>query len=247
MTVGDVIRVGVDFGHPKAVESMVVRVRANERVPSEPNHEVTRGLGGTQEVTVKVGAGARVTAAERADALRVTDSIDRAAALRSAAKKAVAGARGDREKVARLIRYVYETVRYEHDDETVASKVLEDGVGDCSEKTLVFVAMARAVGVPARQVSGLAGTYDDGPAFGFHAWAQVAIDGRWQQVDPTWNETIADATHLMLGVGDGDEWARVADGILLSVVRVTRRPNAVYDSDLASLARELPMHLRVRR
>jgi hypothetical protein len=42
---------------------------------------------------------------------------------------------------------------------------------------------------------------------------------------------------------------RVADGLTLSLVEVKRKPEApaVYDNDLARLARELPMHLRVRR
>ena len=36
-------------------------------------------------------------------------------------------------------------------------------------------------------------------SFGYHAWAEVALDGRWHPVDPTWNQRPVDATHLKLG------------------------------------------------
>jgi transglutaminase/protease-like cytokinesis protein 3 len=41
--------------------------------------------------------------------------------------------------------------------------------------------------------------YDAGNrVFAKHAWNEIAIDGRWMSVDPTWNQIRADATHLRL-------------------------------------------------
>lgn len=59
-------------------------------------------------------------------------------------------------------------------------KVLEQGYGHCWDRSDCFVTLARAVGVPARQVGGwLYGSFG-------HIWAEVLIDGKeWQQVDPS--------------------------------------------------------------
>ena len=77
-------------------------------------------------------------------------------------------------------------------------RALEQGRGECTDFADLFTTLARAVGLPARTVFGLA--YKDGsqPAFMFHAWNEVFSDNRWQSVDPTWNQTRVDATHIPL-------------------------------------------------
>jgi transglutaminase-like putative cysteine protease len=49
--------------------------------------------------------------------------------------------------------------------------------------------------------------------FGWHAWAEVDLDGRWVQVDPSWGEPLANATHLTLGVGDEADWVAALGGL----------------------------------
>ena len=83
--------------------------------------------------------------------------------------------------------------------------VLHSKKGDCTEHTALFIAMARAVGLAARPVSGLMYGGDALGAFAGHAWVEVAIGGRWVAVDPTWNQTDVDATHIRLGVDDQAE------------------------------------------
>ena len=78
-----------------------------------------------------------------------------------------------------------------------ASQVLRARVGDCNEHTLLYVALARAVGIPARIASGLA--YVDGK-FYYHAWPEVLL-GDWVAVDPTFGQFPADAAHLRFVVG----------------------------------------------
>ena len=81
-----------------------------------------------------------------------------------------------------------------------AIQVLESRSGDCNEHTQLFIALARAAGIPARAAAGLAHV---GSKFYYHAWPEVYIDegadrGLWLPVDPTLNEFPADATHLRL-------------------------------------------------
>ncbi len=78
-----------------------------------------------------------------------------------------------------------------------ALQVLEKRVGDCNEHAVLFVALARAAGLPARTVVGLVPV--DG-RFYYHAWAEVYL-GDWVAVDPMLDEFPAGAAHVRFGVG----------------------------------------------
>lgn len=78
-----------------------------------------------------------------------------------------------------------------------AVQVLEQRRGDCNEYTVLYVALARAVGLPARAAAGL--VYLDG-RFYYHAWPEVYL-GDWVAVDPTFGQFPADATHLRFTIG----------------------------------------------
>ncbi len=78
-----------------------------------------------------------------------------------------------------------------------AVQVLETLQGDCNEHTVLYVAMARALGLPARTAVGL--VYVDG-AFYYHAWPEVWL-GEWVAVDPTFGQHPADAAHIRFVVG----------------------------------------------
>ena len=78
-----------------------------------------------------------------------------------------------------------------------AIQVLKDRSGDCNEHTQLFVALARAVGIPARVTAGLA--YLDGK-FYYHAWPEILLSD-WVAVDPTFCQFPADAAHLRFVVG----------------------------------------------
>ncbi|HYG66247.1 MAG TPA: transglutaminase-like domain-containing protein, partial [Anaeromyxobacteraceae bacterium] len=84
-----------------------------------------------------------------------------------------------------------------------ASEVLAQGKGDCTEHAILFVALARSLGIPARTVHGLVyARYDDGvPALYWHAWAEVQSANEWIAIDPTFGQPVADATHVALGTG----------------------------------------------
>jgi transglutaminase-like putative cysteine protease len=78
-----------------------------------------------------------------------------------------------------------------------ALQVLRARSGDCNEHTQLYVAMARAVGLPARVATGLA--YID-RKFYYHAWPEVFV-GEWIAVDPTLGQFPANAGHLRFAVG----------------------------------------------
>ncbi len=78
-----------------------------------------------------------------------------------------------------------------------AVQVLARRRGDSNEHTVLFVALARALGLPARPVAGLLYLRD---RFYYHAWAEVYLDD-WVAVDPTFDQFPADAAHLRFVVG----------------------------------------------
>ena len=78
-----------------------------------------------------------------------------------------------------------------------ALRVLTQRRGDCNELTVLYVALARAAGLPARPAAGIVAL---GGRFYYHAWPEVYL-GTWVAVDPTLDQFPADAAHLRFVVG----------------------------------------------
>lgn len=78
-----------------------------------------------------------------------------------------------------------------------APNVLAARRGDCNERTVLYVALARAAGIPARPVAGLIAARG---RFYYHAWPEVYL-GDWVPIDPTLGQFPADAAHLRFAVG----------------------------------------------
>jgi transglutaminase-like putative cysteine protease len=158
--------------------------------------------------------------------------------IRAEAETAVRGAADTRARAEKLTRYVNALLDKKP---TVslpsAREVLRTKVGDCNEHTALYVAMARASGIPARIAVGL--VYVHG-AFYYHAWPEVYLDdpstssgraarGLWLPVDPTLNQFPADATHLRLARGGLDKQAAILPMIgrlKIDVLDVELAPNA---------------------
>lgn len=81
-----------------------------------------------------------------------------------------------------------------------ALEVLRTRKGDCNEHTVLFNAMARAAGIPAKTVVGV--VYLRG-AFFYHAWSEIWL-GEWISVDPVLNQFPADVTHIKFLEGEID-------------------------------------------
>jgi hypothetical protein len=120
----------------------------------------------------------------------------------------------------RISRWVHDSIRKEITfGIPSALDVLRSRAGDGNEHTQLFVALARAAGIPARTVAGLA--FINGK-FYYHAWPEVLFD-RWVAVDPTFGEFPADAAHLRLIIGGLNrqvELLRLMGTLGIDVVRV---------------------------
>lgn len=74
-----------------------------------------------------------------------------------------------------------------------AVDVLKRGAGDCKAHSILLVALARSVGLPARTITGLV-AMDDG-LFYYHQWGEL-FTGEWTSADPVFDQIPIDATHI---------------------------------------------------
>ena len=154
------------------------------------------------------------------------------------AARAMQGVVGTRARAERLTRYVNALL----DKKPTVSlpsalDVLRTKVGDCNEHTVLYVAMARASGIPARIAVGLVFIRGAQGAFYYHAWPEVYLDegggrGLWLPVDPTLNQFPADGTHIRLVRGGLDKQAAIVP--LIGRIRMT-----VLDLELDARSRPI--------
>jgi len=98
-----------------------------------------------------------------------------------------------------------------------ALHVLHTRAGDCNEHTQLFVALARAAGIPTRIAVGL--VYVD-RKFYYHAWPEVMLRD-WVAVDPTFGQFPADASHLRFiigGLGRQTDLLRLVGNLKIDVI-----------------------------
>lgn len=108
--------------------------------------------------------------------------------------------------VVNISNFVQKEVNYTLDTLTEeatqnASWVLRSRYGVCDEITVLFIALSRAAGIPARYVSGAAYTNANGiNNWGLHAWAEIYYPGAgWIPFDITYNQFgYVDASHIKL-------------------------------------------------
>jgi hypothetical protein len=78
-----------------------------------------------------------------------------------------------------------------------AVATLENRMGDCNEHAVLFAALARAAGIPARVEAGV--VYLRGK-FYYHAWNLLYL-GRWVTADALFDQLPADVTHIRFVTG----------------------------------------------
>ena len=217
------------------LEAAAIRQEGGKRIVQEEAVELLRvRLDGVDLSTDEVqGAGQTVTGniVEVRDPLTLNESPDPdprlylqpemflesdAPEIVAEAQKAVAGVVGARARAERLVRYV-NTLLEKKPTVSLPSalEVLRTRVGDCNEHTALYVAMARALGIPARVAVGVVHLRG---AFYYHAWPEVRVQGAgshtvWIPVDPTLNQFPADATHIRLARGGLDRQAAILPAI----------------------------------
>ncbi|HEY4294487.1 transglutaminase-like domain-containing protein [Luteibacter sp.] len=141
------------------------------------------------------------------------------------AKRAVGNAQTDLQRMRRLRSFLSDyidakglDVGYASALETVATRR-----GDCTEHAVLLTAMARALGIPARVVTGIVYAERMGGAtrvFVPHAWAQAWINNRWISFDSA--QRRFDSSHIALGTGSGEPWRFFSAMNALSKIRIDR-------------------------
>jgi transglutaminase-like putative cysteine protease len=232
-------RVEVPRPLPRAVPATITyRIQGLPASFDQPSarQRYARGPGGTTLLTVssripaaadprKDTPRAKARSAATAEDLAPTPQIDSdAPAIAKLARDVAGDVPGSYAAAVKLADHVYRRLDKVYGaSRDRASEVLAAGKGDCTEHALLFVALARALGIPARGVLGLVyAQYDDGvPALYWHAWGEVKSGGEWIAMDPIFGQPVADATHVALGGGAGGHFLTQADAVgLLGSLKV---------------------------
>jgi transglutaminase-like putative cysteine protease len=108
--------------------------------------------------------------------------------------------------------------------------------GDCTEHTVLAIALLRRAGVPARAAWGWAGLDDGSEAtLGLHTWAEVKIGGRWIPIDPTFDQAPAGAFRIALGNSALNSLAEFGRGLVFpsaAALKTIAAPFVMYDKRL---------------
>jgi hypothetical protein len=226
------ILINRDLGRARDVDSLVLEVSelGDFEVPASHRQRIKPGK---DSITLEVRRDYRLEKAEpltdkqRVRYLRSSPRIQcDHETIRAQAKKIIGDEEDPLKKAKLLEAWVYKQLRKSYSDNAdSALEVLDHKAGDCTEHALLFVALARAVGIPAREVGGVAYVNaNKQPLFGWHAWAEIHDGHQWVSVDPTWNQVYVDGTHIKLSEGSRDlAWANVAGKMKIKVVKFETR------------------------
>jgi hypothetical protein len=222
------IPVDRDLGDPEKVQRLVLEARGLDsfEFPISHRQQLRAAENGAHLLELtrdgRAPEAAPLSEQDREKHLKATPSMQAdSPELRELAKEIVGDAEG-LAAVDALREWVYRNLKKSMaSNSSTALAVLDRKAGDCTEHTLLFVALARAADIPAREVGGVAFTNYGGPIFGWHAWAQIHDGHQWVTVDPTWNQTFVDATHIQLQDDAEDmSWIDLLGELKLKVVEV---------------------------
>lgn len=134
------------------------------------------------------------------------------ARLKSTVAQVTKGAKSEREKVSRLVDFVYRHVEQKALDRGYAPALatLESGRGDCTEHSVLLSALLRTAGIPTRLVDGV---IVDGGRAGYHEWVEVQVDGQLVPADPTFGAFPAGPERLKLAEGSSSPEGLLALGV----------------------------------
>ena len=109
--------------------------------------------------------------------------------FRRIAREAVKGKKGDLVRARALYDHVIDRMRYAKYGEGWgkgdAVYACDARTGNCTDFHSYFIALARAVGIPARFAIGAAipSERNEGGIDGYHCWAEFFADGKWWPID----------------------------------------------------------------
>lgn len=86
------------------------------------------------------------------------------------------------EKSFLIMNWINDNIKWTYDSNTEVLQTLDTKKGDCSERSALFVTLARASGIPATFSGGYAIEMD---SLGAHAWVKILENNRWIELDPS--------------------------------------------------------------
>jgi hypothetical protein len=137
-----------------------------------------------------------------ASSIRLVD-FDNPAIARKAAELAH-GKETPLSKLESIFAYVRDEIKFGFTpiwDEVKASEVMGYGLGYCNTKATLFLALSKAIGIPARVHFGLIDirimrgilpsfAFPFMPKAGGHSWVEVLLDGTWKPIDSYINDRL---------------------------------------------------------
>ena len=141
--------------------------------------------------------------------------------MKATAKKILGDEKDAWAAAKKISRWVYQNVKsdygYSSDRSTDVLKTMR---GDCTEHSLLTVSLLRASGIPAKRVDGVVYVMneDNVPALYWHEWVEAYV-GEWTQLDPTFGQDVADATHFGVGEESSAEITPLIGSLKVTEVR----------------------------
>jgi hypothetical protein len=214
LDLGEATLVKVDRAIPHAHDTQRVRYRIRledgdplTAFPAGPSQAIKRIDEHTAEITVRAvrPGSAEAKGGDKPDVPTAADLapnnfIQSDDPLIAAQAKEAAGAETDPWKVAvALEAYVNRAVTKKDFTQALAtaSEVARSREGDCKGHAVYLAALARARKIPARVAMGLV-YMPQSQTFGYHAWTEVYVAGRWIGLDGTLAKGGLGGGHLQL-------------------------------------------------
>jgi hypothetical protein len=136
------------------------------------------------------------------------------------AKEIIGAERDSRAAAHAIVRWVYQTLEKRDGIRGTASAVetLASRRGDCTEHAALVVALARAVGIPARNTSGIVLVGGTPPRAGYHEWPELWL-GEWVIMDAALGRYDVGPTYIWL---EYDEPSEVSSHAMFRLIGKTR-------------------------
>lgn len=169
--------------------------------------------------------------------------------------RAIAAGAAPRDAAVAIFRFVrdlrYSAPDFDRLDSFRASDLLERGGGYCVPKACAFVALARALGIPARLAFADVTNHLASPKtlalmggrlFAWHGYAEIKLGGVWLKASPTFDAPLCARMGVPALEFDGRRHAHLQayDGEGRRFMRYERLHGVFHDVPARFLAREMP-------
>ena len=186
---------------PRHTTRLRVAITGAPAAPSASAAQRCEPAGGGWTCEISAGASSADTVPTE-DYLKPTVTVPSdTRAIRDLAHSIAGAAPTPEQQIRQLLSWIQKNIERAPVDSFSALDVLQTKQAECQGHAYLYTAFARSLGIPTRVVSGLVYS-EQFKGFLYHSWSESVVDGRWQAVDPSFGQTVADATHIMVVEGD---------------------------------------------